>query len=582
MATRKDKVQIHINAKDKASSTLKRVSKAVVGLGSAYLGWHTGKEILVESTKAAMDYEATLQSLHAVAASTGRNMNDIYDEMGSHVGGLASKASLASGFLKGMTTTLTVQEVSQLTRAIKDASIAMGEDFNTQLPLIIKAIKQLNPNILDNIGVTVRLDQVNKKIRDGYYGLNTEINEATQQHAIFTEVLKQTAMFQGMESQLLQTSKGRWEKLKVSWEDSQLIIGEKLVPVMEDLLVVLTSVSVAVGTTWDAWKQYFNAMSTVVRRFVENSITNLGHLVNYATFIGQALEAAADWDWGLFASNAGLAALEAKKLKDDISKQMDDLAFDVSVAVASGAVAVGTLVNTYLAERDKLNKDLETPPRVEWRQDPLLQGIIDACEQASTAVGALNSDVTTFASQMNSAIGSSISSAAHGMVDMMFDSSLKLRDIFKSMAQDFLHYFIEAIMESLAKKFLGPFTKILTSIFDNPVNDMAAYREGWRFADFFGSGAMGRAKEWIPQFTALMTGGGIGSPLELGYHMQMAGSPAGHSPMTINFNGPVTGEDFVQNVVVPQIQRAAKLQSTRVEVNNSPFTETGVSRGYFS
>jgi hypothetical protein len=158
-------------------------------------------------------YEATMQSLESVVGSTGRDMTEVLAEMEKHTGGLASKASIAQGFLKGMTTELTVDQMGKMTQAIKDASIAMGEDFNTQLPLIIKAIKQLNPAILDNIGVTVRLDRVNKRIRDGYYGLNTAVNEATQQQAIFTEIMQQTAKFRGLEAEFLETTQGKLQKL---------------------------------------------------------------------------------------------------------------------------------------------------------------------------------------------------------------------------------------------------------------------------------------------------------------------------------------------------------------------------------
>jgi len=113
-----------------------------------------------------------------------------------------------------------------MTDAIKDASIAMGEDFGEQLPLIIKAIKQLNPAILDNIGVTVRLDKVNQRIKNGYYGLNTEINEATQQNAIFNEIMKQTAQFRGQEEALLKTNKGAYMKLTAEIENAKIVIGE--------------------------------------------------------------------------------------------------------------------------------------------------------------------------------------------------------------------------------------------------------------------------------------------------------------------------------------------------------------------
>jgi len=213
----------------------------ILGIGAAYAGWRIAKDVIGESIVAAADYEATLVSLNSVASSTGRDINKIYDEMQKHVGGLASKANIASGFLKGMTTELNVEQVSNMTAAIKDASIAMGEDFNVQLPMITKAIKQLNPAILDNIGVTVRLDQVNKRITDGFYGAGTAINEFTQQNAIYQEIMKQTAIFQGQEAKLLETAKGKWMALTTELVDFKLEVGDMLLTAVEPLLEFLTT-----------------------------------------------------------------------------------------------------------------------------------------------------------------------------------------------------------------------------------------------------------------------------------------------------------------------------------------------------
>ncbi|MGD8785902.1 MAG: hypothetical protein PVJ60_00635 [Phycisphaerales bacterium] len=234
MATSREKLQLEVNARDRASSTLKKVAGSVAGIATAYIGLREAIDLATESFTIFADYEANLKSLEKVVGTTGRSMVDVYAAMESQVGGLASKASIASGFLKGMTTTLTVEQINNLTSAMRNATIAMGESFEEQFPLIIKAIKQLNPAILDNIGVTVRLDQVNKKITEGFYGAGTAINEVTQQHAIYTEIMRQTAQFQGLEAELMDTTKGKIQALKVAWTDLQITIGKFVAgPTME-------------------------------------------------------------------------------------------------------------------------------------------------------------------------------------------------------------------------------------------------------------------------------------------------------------------------------------------------------------
>jgi len=238
---RNERVNILINAKERTKGVLSAVKGQLLAIGAAYGAFRIGKEVIGESVKAAMDYEATLVSLKAVSEATGRDMNQVYAEMKTHMGGLASEAQVASGFLKGMTTTLNVEQISDMTRAIKDASLAMGEDFGQQLPLIIKAVKQLNPAILDNIGVTVRLDQVNKKIKEGFYGMGKEINEATQQHAIFTEIMKQTSIYAGQEAAILGTNAGKIKKLKAEYENFQLRIGGLFSGILADVLPSISS-----------------------------------------------------------------------------------------------------------------------------------------------------------------------------------------------------------------------------------------------------------------------------------------------------------------------------------------------------
>lgn len=209
-----------------ATNAIDSFKKAAIAAGAAFAAWRTIKNIIAPAIETAADFEANLVSLRAVSEKTGRDINAVFAAMETQIGGLASKATIASGFLKGMTTELDVDQINNMTTAIRNAAIAMGENFQTQFPLIIRAIKQLNPAILDNIGVTVRLDQVNKKIREGYYGLRTEINEATQQNAIYQEIMRQTAKYQGQEAEILKTTKGRYEAFSAAIEDLQVAFGQ--------------------------------------------------------------------------------------------------------------------------------------------------------------------------------------------------------------------------------------------------------------------------------------------------------------------------------------------------------------------
>lgn len=252
MATSKERLQAEITVKDKATASLKNIQNSIIGIGAAYMSLNLVKDVVVDSIKEFAKYEANIESIKKVAKTTGRDTEEVFSMMQSQLGGLASKTAIAETALKGLTTTLDVKQIGEMTSAIRDASVAMGEDFNVQLPLIIKAIKQLNPAILDNIGVTVRLDQVNKKIRDGYYGAGTAINEYTQQNAIFQEIMKQTAQYQGLEAQLMDTTQGKIQKLSASYSDLKVSIGEMLAAPAAETLTQLAKAADVLAAALDS------------------------------------------------------------------------------------------------------------------------------------------------------------------------------------------------------------------------------------------------------------------------------------------------------------------------------------------
>ena len=139
MSTFTDRLKLRIDAEGNATANIREaetalggLKKAALGVGIAFAAFQTVKSVLAPAISSAVQFESTMKSLKAVVGVTGRDMNDVFAAMESQVGGLASRASIASGFLKGMTTELNVDQINNMTTAIRDASIAMGEDFNMQ------------------------------------------------------------------------------------------------------------------------------------------------------------------------------------------------------------------------------------------------------------------------------------------------------------------------------------------------------------------------------------------------------------------------------------------------------------------
>lgn len=215
MTTRRDNVDIKVTAIDRATSVMKKIRGEILKTAAGYLGFRAGLEVIQETIGRSQELNAKMASLRSVVQATGRDYNQVIEGMNKRSGQLLDELSLVDGALKGLSTKLTTEQMFNLIDAVTEASIAMGEIPSVQIPLIIRGFKQLNPNLLDNIGVTVRLDEVNRRIRDGYYGANTALTEYTQQQALYQEIISQTSIYTGQQATVLEEARGKAQRFSV-------------------------------------------------------------------------------------------------------------------------------------------------------------------------------------------------------------------------------------------------------------------------------------------------------------------------------------------------------------------------------
>lgn len=148
--------------------------------------------------------------------------------------------------------------------------------------------------------------------------------------------------------------------------------------------------------------------------------------------------------------------------------------------------------------------------------------------------------------------------------------------IFSRMAIHFIKFFAEKALSATTFGFVSPFLDILGSLFDKARNDAMAAREGGRFMEHFGSGALqklsgldlGRQIANLPNTIPVMravASGGDGASLDSPLSSKAA------SPININVNSPVTRADFVDLVetdVVDIIQRSSDWRRNRLALKS--------------
>jgi len=121
----------------------------------------------------------------------------------------------------------------------------------------------------------------------------------------------------------------------------------------------------------------------------------------------------------------------------------------------------------------------------EWRE-----GWIATCITFEDETRARFDEIQHMAEFTFASMGDIARSAGHRIVDMMWQGEIKMREVFKQMAIDFSHFFVDAIFEILAKQFAKKFVIFMCTLFDNPIHDRMAYEEGRRFGTHFSNGVL--------------------------------------------------------------------------------------------
>lgn len=142
--------------------------------------------------------------------------------------------------------------------------------------------------------------------------------------------------------------------------------------------------------------------------------------------------------------------------------------------------------------------------------------------------------------------------------------------ILKKMAQDFVRYFIESILDSMKYKLIPGIIGFLGSLFDTPANDRMAQRQGRDFADHFTRGIMSRL---TPSFVEIFGNAmphtfGMFNSLPQRLPSNYVGAFGG-PPITINVTGNVMTPEFVQNHLGPLIEKYSRGGSINIQYENN-------------
>lgn len=173
-----------------------------------------------------IELEVSMKSLEFVARKTGRSFAEVGSVINRNLDSMTDKATLTTAVMKLMATSLSTDDIDKWIKSVKAGSAAMGADFNEQVILQAKGFKQLTANILDNVGVTIYLDQVKVRAAKTYDTTVALLTEEQIHQQLLTEQLKQTAKFTGLWEEKMKTTQGSMERLSTSWKRFMQEIGD--------------------------------------------------------------------------------------------------------------------------------------------------------------------------------------------------------------------------------------------------------------------------------------------------------------------------------------------------------------------
>jgi hypothetical protein len=312
----------------------------------------------------------------------------------------------------------------------------------------------------------------------------------------------------------------------------------KLIPVIRSLGVTskvslgwIGLIITAVAGLYTAWQTNFGGIQDSIRSLWDIMVQFYEKTTNWAELIGNIFKSLGDVIHMVlsgkitdlqgalvlfFASLSAKLDIQFKKFKTDVAKittpVFGAMGEDAGSAFASG-FETGIIDNgmkerkgwrRFEKEMRKLDKTMRKIASGKFMGD---EGTEDAQKEDSPfEVWKQSLEETALtAKTVFETIGSSISTLADRITAAIFGAKIRLQDLWKSIAQDFVKLFIEEILKQIAIKLVTGILALL-ALFDKAKNDKMAIRIGQDYARLFTQGVM---QGLNPQGLALsMAGGG--------------------------------------------------------------------------
>jgi hypothetical protein len=141
--------------------------------------------------KGAMDFKNLLEGQKALGAVTGVAYKTITNSVVEATNGQLKYAEAAKAAAIGSASGISPDQLNRLGAAAKNASLALGRDLGDSFDRLIRGVTKAEPELLDELGIILRLENATRKYGQEIGKSKDELNEFERSQAVANEVLSQ-------------------------------------------------------------------------------------------------------------------------------------------------------------------------------------------------------------------------------------------------------------------------------------------------------------------------------------------------------------------------------------------------------
>ena len=198
--------------------------------------------------KNAADIENLRKSQISYAQTTGLAIKSLTKELRNASLGMLGFQEAAQASAIGVAKGFTQAQLVQLTQGATKASTALGRSFQDTFDRLLKGVSKAEPELLDELGITLRLETATQRYADAIGKSRKELTAAERSQAVFAETMRQLNDSFGTQ----EMRSNPFIQLGKTFEDIEQKITSKAMPVIEKLVNFINENATAAASAFAA------------------------------------------------------------------------------------------------------------------------------------------------------------------------------------------------------------------------------------------------------------------------------------------------------------------------------------------